>query len=192
MAEDEVAHQPVRDPEPGIGLIPPDAGCEFCPDGRFYRLEPSWLQLSRLTGVIGALLLGTILLVPSVFAFFASGLGRYRGLVVLAWCVVTILLLARAWVWPRLAYRRYLYRVDDSRIQIRRGVLWREVLDIPRNRIQHTDVTQGLLERSFELCHLVVHTAGTTTATVRLDGLRQETAFRIRDELLQSGADDAV
>ncbi|MEZ4651570.1 MAG: PH domain-containing protein [Candidatus Eisenbacteria bacterium] len=186
--------EPAREsaPEPRIGEIPPDAGCEFRPDGRFYRLEPSWLQLARLRGVIGALVFGGILLVPSVLAFFAPQAGGYRKLIVVTWIVVALLLLVRAWLWPRLAYRRYLYRVDATRIQIRRGVLWREALDIPRNRIQHTDVTQDLLERSFELSHLIVHTAGTTNAAVRLDGLRQETAFRIRDELLQVSTDDAV
>ena len=183
---------PETRPDLPVGAIPADAGRDFRPGSQFYRIEREWVQLARLGGVLGALGLSAALFIPAAIGYFSGLPSPLPRLIGGAWMILSILALLRAWLWPALSYRRYLYRVDPTRIQIRRGVLWREVLDVPRNRIQHTDVAQGPLERSFELSHLVIHTAGTRMAAVRLDGLREEIAYRIRNELLETRIDDAV
>ena len=90
------------------------------------------------------------------------------------------------------AYCRTSYRVDALGIEIRRGVVWQRVINVPRSRVQHTDVSQGPLERGSDLGTLVIFTAGTHYARVQLSGLQHLTALRIRDHLLPGGADDAV
>jgi hypothetical protein len=82
--------------------------------------------------------------------------------------------------------------VEADGLQIRRGVFWRTVIDVPRSRVQHTDVSQGPLERRFGLGALVVYTAGTDHSRVDLRGLSHDTAFAIRDHLLPHQRDDAV
>jgi hypothetical protein len=77
-------------------------------------------------------------------------------------------------------------------LEIRRGVWWRSVVTVPLSRVQHTDVNQGPLQRRFDLSTLVVHTAGTQHATVKLEGLGKEVAESVRDELLKQRGDDAV
>jgi uncharacterized protein len=54
---------------------------------------------------------------------------------------------------------------------------------VPRTRIQHLDVAQGPVQRRFGLGTLVLHTAGTFSASVALDGLAHETAMALRDDL---------
>jgi membrane protein YdbS with pleckstrin-like domain len=56
--------------------------------------------------------------------------------------------------------------VDARGLEIRRGVFWRSVVNVPRSRVQHTDVSQGPLERSYGLGTLIVYTAGTDHAQV--------------------------
>jgi membrane protein YdbS with pleckstrin-like domain len=63
---------------------------------------------------------------------------------------------------------------------------------VPRNRVQHTDVSTGLIERAFELSTLVIYTAGTQHASVELSGLSQPTAQAIRDHLIEGGGVDGV
>jgi hypothetical protein len=70
--------------------------------------------------------------------------------------------------------------------------VWRSVVNVARSRIQHTDVSQGPLERRFGLAGLLIYTAGTDHAEVQLRGLDHATALRIRDHLLAGGGDDAV
>ena len=85
-----------------------------------------------------------------------------------------------------------LIQVDAQGIEIRRGVFWRTIISIPRSRVQHTDVSQGPLERTHELGTLVVYTAGTDHARVDLSGLAHARALRIREHLLPKGEADAI
>jgi hypothetical protein len=71
-------------------------------------------------------------------------------------------------------------------------VFWRRTIIVPKSRVQHTDVSQGPLQRRYALGTLVVYTAGTDHAKVELPGLSYARAMRIRDHLLPSGGDDAV
>ena len=105
-----------------------------------------------------------------------------------------VLFSAVAWQmrrWPAIAYRHASYRVDDLGIEIRRGVYFREVTSVPRSRVQHTDVSQGPIERRFALGTLVIHTAGTANAKVTLAGLEHGTARRIQTHLLPGTEGDA-
>jgi uncharacterized protein len=167
-------------------------GTEFRPDDRFYRVERSWMTLQRASGSIRVLIL---------WSLFAAGLGivtvavdaeRIIPLLWGGWLLTVVTAFLHAWIWPALAYRRLLYRVSETRLQIRRGYLWRNVHDVPRSRIQHIDIGQGPIERSFDLSHVVVYTAGTTSASVKLDGLRASIATSLRDVLLVERGDDAV
>ena len=63
---------------------------------------------------------------------------------------------------------------------------------MPRSRVQHTDVSQGPLERKLGLGTLVIYTAGTDHARVALSGLDHSTALDIREHLLPGRTGDAV
>ena len=88
--------------------------------------------------------------------------------------------------WPPRTFRRTSWRVDEEGIEIRRGVLWRHVISVPRERIQHTDVSQGPIERRFGLATLSIHTAGNHEYEVQLSGLARPLALGIRDSLLET------
>jgi len=95
-------------------------------------------------------------------------------------------------IWPGLAFRHAAYRVGPEGIEIRRGVLWRHVITVPRSRIQHTDVSQGPIERRYGLGTLTLFTAGSEHERVDLRGLDHERALAIRDALVPSDHGDAV
>jgi membrane protein YdbS with pleckstrin-like domain len=108
------------------------------------------------------------------------------------WLVVVVLLVLGAARWPALAYRHTRYIVSPQGIEIRRGVIWRSVTNVPRSRVQHTDVTQGPIMRRHNLATLVMHTAGTQYAIVSLPGLSYDAAIRLRDFLIRGSDADAV
>ena len=108
------------------------------------------------------------------------------------WLVAT---LAIAWLfhaWPAVHYRHVSYVLDAEGIEIRTGVWWRQVISVPRSRVQHIDVSQGPMERSYGLGRLVVYTAGTNHSRVELAGLSHAVALALRNYLLPRGSDDAV
>ena len=109
-----------------------------------------------------------------------------------AWLLGTGLLAVWSQTWPALRYRHTAYSVSDDAIRIRSGVIWRAVHTVPRSRVQHTDVSQGPVQRAFDLATLTIYTAGTQYASVSLDGLTHPLALAVRDHLIVGGSDDAV
>lgn len=162
-------------------------------DGSRRRLDPGYVTVQRIVaGIFSAILmLGGLIAVTLVTLF-----GDWAPLATLGWFSAALLLpgsLAALMLWwPALSYRRIAYAVSEQGIRIERGVIWRTVASVPRSRVQHTDVSQGPLERSYGLGTLVIYTAGTHHAAVSLEGLPHTTAVAIRDHLIAGGDDDAV
>ena len=163
---------------------------EVRPDGREYPLDPRHVTVERISGwiafvaIAGPSLVG--LLVVNIVAPLSLDV---RLLMLAAWLFVAGWL---AHQWPVVVHRHASYRVDDEGIEIRRGVVWRRIINVPLSRVQHTDVSQGPIERSFGVGTLVIFTAGTEHARVQLAGLDHRVALRIRDYLLATAEDDVV
>ena len=187
----ETGAEPDPDPDPDRPTEPPepeapspDPEQTAVPDpggGAFQSKHPDSLRLElTIHGVVvgGLVLLGLIVGTLLVFVVPASPIVYLATLAPAALLVFPLLVL------PRWAYRRYRYRVDDTGLEIRKGVWWRSHRFIPRSRLQHTDIAQGPLERRLDLANLVVHTAGTHEAKTTVPGLALETARRVRDRLI--------
>jgi membrane protein YdbS with pleckstrin-like domain len=172
-------------PEEPAPALPPVA------DGVTRPLDPRYIVVQRIAGAITAAVLAGAA-VPGVVALVLITPWPLGVVWLGAWLVLCGLLIWRTQAWPALAYRHASYAVDATGIEIRRGVIWRRIINVPRSRVQHTDVSQGPIERSYELGTLVIHTAGTEHARVHLSGLPHARALRIRDHLLPTGGADAV
>jgi len=193
------AGQPVLFPDPDDAAVSrpaaPDAGGAVgsLADGREHALDPRTVTLERIGRAIfgavvtGAAFVGLLIVLFRVRPGLAGG-----GAMVLAWAALGGLLAALAWFWPPVSYRNQSWTLDEQGLTIRRGVIWKSIISIPRSRVQHTDVSQGPIERALELSTLIIHTAGTQHASVSLAGLRHETALRLRDHLIDVDERDAV
>lgn len=96
------------------------------------------------------------------------------------------------WWWPTLSYRHLRFGVDETGIAIESGVIWRSRIALPRVRIQHTDVSQGPIERRYGIGTLKMYTAGSRHTKIELPGLRHEDAIALRDALLAEGVGSGV
>jgi membrane protein YdbS with pleckstrin-like domain len=163
-------------------------------DDGYRSLDPNHVRRQRVVGLAVTLVLGTALMIAAlVVVLTVDDLGRARkGLIPVLALLLTAGVGWIAWRWPVVEHRHTSYRVDAAGIEIRRGVWWRSVTHVPRSRIQHTDVSQGPIERGFGLATLHVFTAGTEHARVALGGLARETATAVRDHLLAGSDDDVV
>jgi membrane protein YdbS with pleckstrin-like domain len=161
-------------------------------DGIERQLDPRWIPCQRIIGAILTVIVAGVSLVFVVSLWASSGI-LFLGLLLLPmWAGV---MAAFAWQlqrWPAVAHKFSSYRVDHAGIEIRHGVYWRTITNVPRSRVQHTDVSQGPLERRFGLGTLVVYTAGTSHSKVNLSGLDFDVARRIRAHLLPDDQSDAV
>ena len=157
----------------------------------FESLDPKVIPLQRIQGSLFVLMLA----IGSFIALLvvADDMDRgSRNLLGALWFLFAVGGSWQALLWPARAYRHTSYRIDDEGIEIRRGVYWRIVLNVPRSRVQHIDVSQGPIERRYGLGTLVIYTAGTEHAKVDLEGLEHGRALQIRQQLLPEGTADAV
>ena len=155
-------------------------------------LDPSSVTVGRLSAAIWLMVLAGPLLIAALIVLFVTGAdtgtmmrlgaGALAYSAFAVWCLY----------WPGLRYRFASYRVGERGLWIRRGVVWRSEISVPKSRVQHTDVSQGPLQRRFGIATLVLHTAGTQYAAVSLGGLSHDAALAIRDYLIEGGTDDAV
>jgi membrane protein YdbS with pleckstrin-like domain len=178
------APAPVETPAPGTPSII---------DGQEHAVDPRSVKVARIVSILPilAVAVGPFLGITIGWAF--EGIPTVVYLPLLAgWVVLFGAALTFAYKWPELHHRHLRYRVDETGVRIRRGVWWRQVISIPTSRVQHTDVSQGPIQRSFELATLTVFTAGTEGASISLEGLEHGVARRLRDHLLPDHEADAV
>ena len=100
-----------------------------------------------------------------------------------------------AWWLPGAWFRHLGYRLDPHGLVVRQGIFWRHRIAIPRVRIQHSDVSQGPLQRRYGVGTLKLYTAGSRFTCNELPGLDHDTALALRDTLLRQddgGDGDAV
>lgn len=137
----------------------------------------------------GALACAFVLAVFSVVALAAP---LPRVLVIPALLLLLAVLVAVTWWYPAARYRHLAYAIDDTGIVIREGVFWRRQSSLARVRIQHSDVSQGPLQRHYGIATLKLYTAGSHYTKIELPGLAHETAAALRDELQRQDDGDAV
>ena len=156
-------------------------------DGVRRKLDPAWITARRLSGLF------VCLIVFGSLGIAALALGYAFDLLFLtlgAWLVLATLICALTWIWPGLAWKYAAYAVSPRGLRVRRGVLIRSIASVPKSRVQHTDVSQGPIQRHFGIATLIVHTAGTQYAAVPVPGLPRETALAIRNFLIDDDEND--
>ena len=124
--------------------------------------EEEWLKINPLAkpcwivkGFIASLILPLIFL----WAIFIQ-----IGFIVIFYYIAIIFILNIIIViWALLFYDRYLYRIGEKTVEIKRGILWKREVIIPYERIQHVSSTRGPIEQLFNLNIINIFTAGTAS-----------------------------
>ncbi len=154
------------------------------PEAEWRRLSPSAAVVRAIAGAIA----GGVLSVPLAGALVGVlsellGFGpAASGLLAIPTTTIAGAILG-AWL-GRLRWKRTRWKLDAIGLHVRRGLFWHTEVLVPRSRVQHLDVERGPIERQFTLATLVVHTAGTQTAALRLSGLEDGDAVSLRDALI--------
>ena len=84
---------------------------------------------------------------------------------------------------PIIFYRRYRYRLDNDKVEIRRGVITISHTMVPIERIHQVEVSKGPINRMFGLANVNMTTAG---GVAKLEYLDEATAESIASKLNES------
>jgi len=157
-------------------------------EGEPQKLDPRAISVDLIANWI---VTGVLAIAGTITAVAAAPRGSRLAAIAVVLAVVGLL----CWWgrrWARLTFAHTSYIVSPRGCEIRRGVVWRQIVSVPRSRIQHTDVTQGPLQRLYGLGTLVLFTAGTQHAQIGLSGVSFETAMAIRQYLVDRTDDTSA
>jgi len=150
-------------------------------------LDPDQIKVMRIRAAL-------VSVMPLVIAFVLD-LGPLRETPVPEYALpgaVLLIVLYAVLVLPGRRYRAWGYAEGEDELAVRRGVLVRTRTIVPFGRVQHIDVAQGPIERRYGLATLILHTAGTRSASVALPGLRHADAEAMRDRIRAKIRQDLV
>jgi len=139
---------------------------------------------------VQALWIGRAVVVAAVLTAIAVAVDRF-ALAVGTPVIAALLLVVAAvgTVHAVLLFRRWQFEVQDDALYLVRGVVTQVDTSVPYVRVQHTDTQRGPIERLIGLSSVVVYTAGTRGADIRIPGLRPERATELREQLRDLAAE---
>ena len=146
----------------------------------------------KVAGIVGMLTAVPVSVGP-VIALMVLTLDSWPARIGLGLALVAALGVA-GWAMGRARWRRTHWKLDARGLSVKRGLVWRKEVLVPRTRVQHLDLERGPIERRFGLATLVVHTAGTRMNALRQHGFLDADAVALRDALLPEpeSHDDAL
>lgn len=99
------------------------------------------------------------------------------------------ILMTLSYFLTRQQYRHKGYAIREQDLSFRQGWLSRKVTTVPFSRIQHAEVSQGIIEKAFELARLKVYTAGGRASDLSVPGLVPDEAHRLKAYILNKVQD---
>jgi membrane protein YdbS with pleckstrin-like domain len=146
----------------------------------YVKLPPAYHEVSQASNLFSMiLLLGAGVVAITVFGGWSEP-WAWGGLLV-GWPVLMTLSV----LLTRQQYRHKGYALRTHDLSYRRGWLSRRVTTVPFNRIQHAEVSQGIIEKAFQLSSLKIYTAGGRSSDLSVPGLEPDRAHRLKALILK-------
>jgi len=129
-----------------------------------------------------------VFLIAAVLIFFIAVLQKPIWITVIAisWLLLSLL----QYFLQQKAFSACAYAIRDKDILYQSGWLIRILRTCPFNRIQHSSVNSGPLERKFNLSTLILYTAGTDASDVRIPGLQESEAIALKEWINKKVVDE--
>ena len=127
---------------------------------------------------IGLLL---IIIIPGVFAPFPVN-------ATLFWCAAAVFIIGIPFLfWIPVYFRELDYEIEDDIVRGKKGVFFKKRVTVPFTKITNVDITQGPLERYYNIGSIHIQTAGAPSASgqaaeLKLEGIRD--LEKIKDEIM--------
>ncbi len=102
--------------------------------------------------------------------------------------IIAFWIISMGFVQLGFSHKGYILRKHD--IVYKTGYIFRKTTAVPKNRIQHLEIRQGIMLRMFGLSKLVLFTAGGGSSDLLIPGLMPKTAEALKEEISLKIADN--
>jgi len=123
--------------------------------------------------------------IPIIFPLVILGLVLNYPANLVMWisAIVTVLIAIPLIFWIPAYFSRLAYSIEDDCVRGKKGVFFRKNTTVPYTKITNVDVTQGPLQRMFEIGTLHVQTAGAAgaqgyAAELKIEGIKDFESLR--------------
>lgn len=155
-----------------INLIPHAELLDYQP------LEPNKLKVSYIGNTIFYLVLSLVLV-----GLYFSGIDFVQDY--WQYCIgVVLVFYILSMVMSKMAFQHKGYLLREKDVAYKNGLIWRSITALPFNRVQHCEVSQGPIERYFDLASIKVFTAGGSASDLTITGLTKEKADSMKSYIL--------
>ena len=145
-------------------------------DIKYRSIQKKYRTVSIIAATIFALI---ILAIPLTINILSGDTWFYDYIIYImgAWLLFYCFLILLSFK----GYHHKGYAMRERDIIFKKGWIWRSSTIVPFNRVQHTEIEQGPIERLFRLSVLKIFTAGGSSSDLKIPGLLPETANRLKD-----------
>jgi membrane protein YdbS with pleckstrin-like domain len=152
---------------------------------RFTPLSPDYRKVLRWEWAI------TMLVLLFLLIFLVALIPKMQQSLLIGFLGAGWLLLAASWfLLMEKSFVSKGYAIREKDVIYRSGWIFQSTHTCPFNRIQHSTVTMGPLERKFGLARLVLYTAGSNEADMSIPGLTQPEAQSLKEWITKKIADE--
>lgn len=129
-----------------------------------------------------------------IFFFFLYGglitlfltIGYHTPLLIASFVITAFFLFAIISINPIVRNKAYAFRQHD--ISYKRGWIFKKHTTISFNRIQHAEISRGVLDRLFKLASLHIYTAGGSGSDINIPGINPHRAAQLKAFILEKTA----
>jgi uncharacterized protein len=155
-------------------------------------LDPAVRTLWFVGALIQAFVTAVMAMVALLVVWAASDGAVPSWVSVTVASVIAVGLSWLGWWHSRAAYERWRWTLTGRALELRHGVIWRQVSAVPYTRLQQIDVEQGPVERRLGIVTLKLRTAAATSDGT-IPGITAGEADAVRARILErAGRGDAV
>lgn len=151
------------------------------PDVSLQPFQPIDLKYIRVLRISNSLFMLIILIIFSSIVISQLGISHWVFSVGISfWVVMFILML----LFTRASVRNKSFAIRTHDISFKKGVFFKEWTTISFNRVQHCEITKGVIDNMIGLVELKVFTAGGSSSDLAIPGLKPDLAARLKEHIM--------
>ena len=148
----------------------------------FKPLERKYLLTQIISNTISWLVLFTILY--SIYTFSKKTIpfiNEYLIYILIGFIVLIVLTI----ILDIIGFPIKGFSIREKDVIYKSGLIFRKIIHIPFNRVQHCEVNQGILDRYLGLAKLKIYTAGGSKSDLTIPGMKNEDAMNLKSFILK-------
>lgn len=145
----------------------------------YKSLDKKGITVMRINALISGLIIVIIALIISYFIY--TGVNSFWQIItIIVLGIIVLLVLLDIIIFPKIRYNRYKYLITDEKIEVKKGLFLITTSIIQIKRVQKIELSNGPIDRLFNLSNVNIYTAA---GTVDIKFLSNDEAKQISEKV---------